>query len=183
VFPHRRLPALRRRVHGFGRVGRHAGHRYRHALGGWSGGKRRGSWAAVHEQRADDHRRRRDDADDQADYAEPTDARCGPGRVCRWRGAQGLGDPGGDAGRYGWRRMGVSSEPAERAADSLLRKPGITGVHRSIVTHCIAPRRSGTVAALSKYPRASASLARAREQRLFTVPSATPSIRAVSATE
>jgi hypothetical protein len=103
--------------------------------------------------------------------------------MCRWRGAQGLGDPGGDAGWYGWRGLGVGSEPTEGAADPVLRKPGIIAVHRSIVTHCIAPRRSGTAALLSKYPSASANLARAREQRLFTVPSATPSIRAVSATE
>jgi hypothetical protein len=103
--------------------------------------------------------------------------------MCRWRGAQGLGDARGDAGRYRWRGIGVGSEPTEGVADSVLRKPGITAVHCSIVTHCIAPRRSGTAAVLLKYPSASASLARAREQRLFTVPSATPSIRAVSATE
>jgi hypothetical protein len=103
--------------------------------------------------------------------------------MCRWRGAQGFGDAGGDAGWYGWRGIGVVSEPTEGAADPVLRRPCITAVHRSIVTHCIAPRRSGTAALQSKYPSASASLARAREQRLFTVPSATPSIRAVSATE
>jgi hypothetical protein len=44
-------------------------------------------------------------------------------------------------------------------------------------------RSDAAAAPASKYSSASASLARAREHRLFTVPSATPSMRAVSATE
>ena len=103
--------------------------------------------------------------------------------MCRRRGAQGGTNPGSYPVGHVARRGGVGSEMFEGMPDPLLRKPGPAVVHRSILTHCMAPRASGTAALPSKYPSASASLARAREQRLFTVPSATPSMRAVSATE
>ena len=103
--------------------------------------------------------------------------------MCWWRGAQGGSYPVGYPVGYVGGRGGVGAEVTLGTPDPLLRKPGVAVVHHSIVTHCIAPRGPGTAALLSKYPSASASLARAREQRLFTVPSAMPSIRAVSATE
>ncbi len=103
--------------------------------------------------------------------------------MCRRRAAQGGADLDGYVGGHVAGRGGVGSQMTQGPPDPLLRKAGLAIVHRSIVTYCIAPRMSGAAGLLSKYPSASASLARAREQRLFTVPSATPSMRAVSATE
>ena len=71
-------------------------------------------------------------------------------------------------------RPDASQSPPRR-----VRRP--RGRHGS-TNHSLS-RSAAAAAPALKYSSASASLARAREQRLFTVPSAMPSMRAVSATE
>jgi hypothetical protein len=70
--------------------------------------------------------------------------------MCRWRSTQGGAYPGRQPVGHVASRGGVAPEVPEGLADLLLRQPGVAVVHRSIVTHCMAPRASGTVARVSK---------------------------------